>query len=79
MALTDLGELATREIAAVKKPCGLEQNKEIAALGGEVSKVAKDNLEKKLGKSVISKENSLNYQYKEEINKQNEKYEINNK
>ena len=32
-------------------------------MGGNVAKVAKDDLEKKLGKTVISKENSLNYQY----------------
>lgn len=63
VALTDLGEIATRELASVHKPYGLEQNKKIARLGGEVSKVARDNLEKKLGKSVISNKNLLNYEY----------------
>ena len=65
IALTDLGEIATREIAKERKPYGLEQNKMIAKMGGNVSKVARDNLEQKLGKSVISKQNNLNYQYLE--------------
>ena len=63
IALTDLGEIATREIAKERKPYGLEQNKMIAKMGGNVSKVARDNLEQKLGKSVISNQNNLNYQY----------------
>ena len=35
VALTDLGELATRELANVHKPRGLEQNKTIARRGGK--------------------------------------------
>ena len=35
-------------------------------MGGSAAKAARDNLEKNLGKSVITKENSLNYKYKEE-------------
>ena len=66
VALADLGEVATRELANVHKPYGLEQNKKIAQMGGNVSKVARDNLEQKLGRSVISKENTLNYEYIDE-------------
>lgn len=66
IALTDLGEIATRELAKEHKPYGLEQNKVIAKMGGNVSKVARDNLEQKLGKTVISNKNNLNYQYLEE-------------
>ena len=69
IALTDLGEIATRELAKEHKPYGLEQNKKIAKMGGNTAKVAKDDLEKKLGKKVITKENSLNYKYKEEQEK----------
>ena len=69
IALTDLGEIATRELANVHKPYGLEQNKKIAKMGGNTAKVAKEDLEKKLGKKVITKENSLNYKYKEEQEK----------
>lgn len=66
VALTDLGEIATRELAREYKPQGLKQNKEIAKMGGNVSKVAKENLEQKLGKSVISNKNSLSYKYPDE-------------
>ena len=63
VALTDLGEIATRELAKEHKPYGLEQNKKIAKMGGHAAKVARDDIEKNLGKSVISNENALNYQY----------------
>ena len=69
IALTDLGELVTRELAKEYKPYGLEQNKEIAKMGGNTAKVARDDIEKKLGKTVISKKNSLDYQYLEENTK----------
>lgn len=63
VALTDLGEIATRELAKEHKPYGLEENKKVAQMGGHVAKVARDDMEEKLGKTVISKKNSLNYQY----------------
>lgn len=69
VVLTDLGEIATRELAKEHKPCGLEQNKKIARMGGHAAKVARDDIEKNLGKSVISKENAIRYQYIDE-NKQ---------
>ena len=63
VVLTDLGEIATRELANVHKPQGLEQNKKIAQMGGSAAKAARDNIEKNLGKSVISRDNRLNYKY----------------
>ena len=66
VALTDLGEIAIRELAKEHKPYGLEQNKKIAKMGGHAAKVARDDIEKNLGKSVISSKNSLNYQYIDE-------------
>lgn len=65
VALTDLGEIATRELARKHKPQGLRANKKIAKAGGEVAKIARDDLEQKLGETVISNKNSLNYQYLE--------------
>jgi len=70
VALTDLGEIATRELAKKHKLQGLEENKIIARMGGNVSKVARDDIENKLGETVISSQNYLNYQYN---NKQIEK------
>ncbi len=63
VALTDLGEIATRELAKKHNPQGLEQNKKIAKMGGNTAKVAREDLEAKLETSVISKSNALNYQY----------------
>ena len=48
VALTDLGEVATRELAKEYKPFGLEQNKKIAKMGGDAAKAARDNIEKNL-------------------------------
>ena len=61
--LADLGEEATKELAKQHKPIGLEANKQIAKLGGHAAKSAKDDLEKNLGKSVVTSENNLNYEY----------------
>ena len=63
IALTDLGEVATRELTKQHKPYGLKENKEIAKLGGHAAKVAREDIEKNLGKSVVSKSNSLKYKY----------------
>ena len=71
IALTDLGEIATRELVKTHKPNGLEQNKKIAKMGGNTAKIARDDLEKKLEKTVISKTNSLGYEYKKEQEKIN--------
>ena len=71
VALTDLGEIATRELAKEHRPYGLEENKKIAKMGGNTAKVARDDLERKLGKSVVSNENSLNYKYIDSNNKIN--------
>jgi hypothetical protein len=45
----------------------LEQNKKIAKMGGHTAKVARDDLEKNLGKTEITSQNNLNYQYINEI------------
>lgn len=63
VALTDLGEIATRELAKEHKPYGLEQNKKIAKMGGSAAKAARKDIEKNLGKNVVTKNNRLNYQY----------------
>ena len=63
VTLADLGEIATRELVKEHKPYGLKENREMAKRGGKIAKNTRDNLEKELGKSVISKENALNYKY----------------
>lgn len=63
IALTDLGEIATRELAKEHRPYGLEENKKVAKMGGHAAKVARDDIEKNLGRTVISNKNALNYKY----------------
>ncbi len=67
LALTDLGEVATRELAKEHKPYGLEQNRKVAKMGGHAAKVARDDIEKNLGKSVVSKSKNIPYEYIEEL------------
>lgn len=63
VALTNLGEIATRELAKKHKPNGLSANKKVAKKGGEVAGIARTDLEEKLGETIISKDNALNYKY----------------
>lgn len=63
IALTDLGEIATRTIAIEKSPQGFKENKKVAKIGGHAAKVAREDIEKSLSKSVITSENALEYKY----------------
>ncbi|MCI8519134.1 MAG: Bro-N domain-containing protein [Clostridia bacterium] len=63
VALTDLGEIATRELAKKHKPYGLDENRKVAKMGGHAAKVAREDIEKSLGESVISDKNALSYKY----------------
>ena len=73
VALTDLGEITTRELVKKHKPYGLNENRKIAKMGGHVAKVAREDIEKSLGESVVIKNNALNYKYLEnnKLDKQN--------
>ena len=66
VALADLGELATREIAKKKKPSGLDENIEIAKRGGNIAGNTRKELETELGESVVTSSNALPYEYIEE-------------
>lgn len=61
--LTDIGEVATRELAKEHKPFGLEENKKIAKRGGNIAKNTRENLEKELGRSAITEENNIGRRY----------------
>ena len=63
--LTDLSEETAKRLAEKHKPQGLEQNKEVARMGGHAAKVAREDIEKNLGESVVTKQNRLNYEYNE--------------
>ena len=70
LILTDLSEEATKQIALKQKPQGLQENIRVAKRGGGIAKQARDNLEKELGDSVVTKNNKLNYEYVKEIDVQ---------
>ena len=67
--LTDIGEVTTRELAKEHKPYGLEENKKIAASGGEIANITRKEIESRLGKSVVNSENKISYQYKSDNKK----------
>ena len=64
--LTDLGEIATRDIATSEHPQGLEENIKVAKRGGQVASDARKSYEKATNKSALSNTNALNYRYIEE-------------
>ena len=69
LILTDLSEEATKRLAAKQRPLGLNENIKVAKMGGHAAKVARDDIEKNLGESVVTKDNRLNYEYIEDTNK----------
>ena len=66
VTLADLGEEATKRIAHKKQVKGLKENIEIAKIGGNVAKVARDELERQLDETIISRDNALPYKYKKD-------------
>ena len=66
VALADLGELATREIAKRKKPKGLDENIEVAKRGGKIASNTRNNLEQEIEGSVVTSNNMLSYQYEDD-------------
>ena len=64
--LTDLGEIATRDIAKSERPQGLKENIKVARKGGQVASDARKSYEKATNQSAITNKNALNYQYVDE-------------
>lgn len=63
LILTDLSEEAKKRLAEKHKPIGLDGNIKVAKVGGNVAKVARDELESNLGESIVTLSNRLNYEY----------------
>lgn len=57
-ALNTLAEVATTELSQKQNPSNFEQNKSVAKGGGHVAKIARAELEKQLGRSVVSPANA---------------------
>jgi len=69
LALTNIGELTTRDIARQEHPKGLKENMNVAKRGGNVAKGARKLYEQETKKSAISSENTLDYKYIDDKNK----------
>ena len=63
VALTNLGELTTRELTKKNKLKGLKQNLKLAEQGGIIAKNTRDDIEKALGESAITTKNNIEYKY----------------
>ena len=63
IALANVGEIATRNIARKENPKGLSENLKVAKRGGSVAKETRKVYERELNESAISKENALPYKY----------------
>ena len=72
-ALTRIGEIATREISQNEDPKTFEHSKDIAKRGGGVARAARNELEKQLGRSVISKQNAVGMKQPRQIDDQTNK------
>ena len=60
LALNILAEASTTEISKEKDPIDFDESKVVAKEGGEVAKIAREQLEKKIGKSVVTSKNAKN-------------------
>ena len=61
LILNSLAEASTTEISKQKDPLGFEENKVVAKEGGEVAKIAREQLEAKIGKTIISSKNAKDF------------------
>ena len=61
LALNTLAEVATTEIARQRKTQGMNESRQAAQAGGQIAKNTRDDLERQLGRTVISSERASDY------------------
>ncbi len=61
LALNTLAEVATTELSRQRNPKGMDESKQAAKAGGKVAKNAREDLERQLGRSVISSERASDH------------------
>jgi len=59
LIFTALAELSTRQVAENNNATGMKENKKAAKIGGNISKRAKEDFEKRTGQKVVTDENYL--------------------
>ena len=60
LTLNQLAEVTTTAISRQEKPKSFNENKRVANVGGQIAKNTRNDIEKRLGKSVISPINAKN-------------------
>ena len=61
LALNTLAEVATTELSRQRNPKGMDESEQAAQAGGKVAKNAREDLERQLGRSVISSEKASDH------------------
>lgn len=61
LALNTLAEAATTEISKHRNPQTMAQNKQVAQSGGHAAKIARQDIEKQIGHSVVSPDRAADY------------------
>lgn len=61
LALNILAEATTTEYSKASNPKGIKASAKIAKEGGEVAKVAREKMEKRLGRSVLSSDKAIDH------------------
>ena len=61
LALNTLAEVATTEYSRQSNPQSMAENQRIAKEGGEVAREARETMERRLGRSVVSSERASDY------------------
>jgi len=67
LILNMLAEATTKEISENENPSNFEKSKDIAKEGGKTAGIAKKRIEKRIGKSIVSKENAKEIHFKKKI------------
>ena len=73
IALNILAEASATEISKQRDPKGFRQQAKVAKEGGSVAKAARNQLESKLGRSVITKDKASDYLLPDTLVDENEK------
>ena len=61
LALNTLAEVATTEIARQRQTQGMRESRQAAQAGGQIAKNTRDDLERQLGRTVVSSERASDY------------------
>ncbi|MBQ6224675.1 MAG: hypothetical protein IJJ73_00035 [Bacteroidaceae bacterium] len=61
LALNTLAEVATTEIARQRQTQGMRESRQAAQAGGQIAKNTRDDLERQLGRTVLSSERASDY------------------